>query len=708
MATFLGIVAFVLLLFFLIMFHEFGHFITARWAGIKVSKFFLGFGPTLWSYRRGREEKIPNPDDPMGGYIVRPETEYGIKPILVGGFVKVVGMSPAEEVSPEDEPRSFDAAPTWKRAIVLAAGSVTHFITAFFVLFLIFAVIGLPDIDRPKPVVDAIAKEVEGQKAPAAIAGLQKGDEVIEVDGRRVRRWEDVRDGIRSNPGRTIELTLARDGKTRTVEVKPIKAKVGDETVGLIGVQPSYQTERLGPLTAIGRSGTVIKQLLVGGRDADGEPIRGFFQQLPRAFSPGSLGLRGGGPTEDRPVSIIGAGRIAVDFASQGQIPAFLLLFAQINIFVAVFNMLPLPPLDGGHLLILGLGKLRGRPVDPKAVMPVMAVVFSLLVVLGVLLDLLRRRFTRSGAVTRAREQPRISWSQAPCPLPNERQLRRSVSAAVEIGGDAPVSIQSMTTTRTQDPRATVDQALGLATAGADIVRVTVNDDDAADGLALILWVLSSSERGVPIIADIHFRPDLALRAIEYGVQGLRLNPGNIKDAKKIREIAREAKDRGIPIRVGANAGSLHSQFMEKHGGPTPEALVESAMWEVALLEEEGFTDIKISVKHSNAWQMIESYRLLSRTTDYPLHLGVTEAGTTFSGGMKSAVGIGTLLAEGIGDTIRVSLAADPLEEVKAGKAILQSLGLRREGVDVVACPTCGRVEGDVITMANRVEEALA
>jgi (E)-4-hydroxy-3-methylbut-2-enyl-diphosphate synthase len=195
---------------------------------------------------------------------------------------------------------------------------------------------------------------------------------------------------------------------------------------------------------------------------------------------------------------------------------------------------------------------------------------------------------------------------------------------------------------------------------------------------------------------------------IEYGVDGLRLNPGNIKDAKKIRQVAREAKDRGIPIRVGANAGSLHTQFLEKHGGPTPEALVESAMWEVALLEDEGFTDIKISVKHSDPWQMIESYRLLSETTDYPLHLGVTEAGTLYTGGMKSAVGIGTLLAEGIGDTIRVSLAADPTEEVKAGKAILQSLGLRREGVDVVACPTCGRVEGDVITLATQVEEALA
>src|SRR5918996_1282474 len=278
----------------------------------------------------------------------------------------------------------------------------------------------------------------------------------------------------------------------------------------------------------------------------------------------------------------------------------------------------------------------------------------------------------------------------------------------VAVGGDAPVSIQSMCTTRTTDPRATVDQTLALATAGADIVRITVPDDESAEGLAYIMWVLSSSQRPVPIIADIHFRHDLALRALEYGVQALRLNPGNIKDANKIRQVAREAKARGVPIRVGANAGSLHTEFLKKHGGPTPEALVESAMWEVALLEDEDFTDIKISVKHSDPYVMIESYRLLSETTDYPLHLGVTEAGTAWSGGIKSAVGIGTLLAEGIGDTIRVSLAADPLEEVKAGKAILQSLGLRREGIDVVACPTCGRVEGDVITIATRVEEALA
>lgn len=293
--------------------------------------------------------------------------------------------------------------------------------------------------------------------------------------------------------------------------------------------------------------------------------------------------------------------------------------------------------------------------------------------------------------------------------MPPERRPTKQIHVgSVPVGGGAPVSIQSMTTPKTTDARATVDQVLALSTAGADIVRITVPDDDSAEALGLIQWVLSTSPVPVPIIADIHFRHDLALRALDMQVAGLRLNPGNIKDPKKIREVARKARDLGVPIRVGANAGSLHTDYLTKYGGPTPEALVESALWEVALLEEEGFTDIKISVKHSDVHRMIESYRLLSERTDHPLHLGVTEAGTAFAGGIKSAVGIGTLLAEGIGDTIRVSLAADPVEEVKTGKQILKSLGLRKQGLDVVACPTCGRVEGDVISMATQVEEALA
>jgi (E)-4-hydroxy-3-methylbut-2-enyl-diphosphate synthase len=214
-------------------------------------------------------------------------------------------------------------------------------------------------------------------------------------------------------------------------------------------------------------------------------------------------------------------------------------------------------------------------------------------------------------------------------------------------------------------------------------------------------------EAGVPIVADIHFSFRLALMALEAGVQGLRLNPGNIRDPKHIRAVVKEASARGVPIRIGVNAGSLDKRLVARYGGTTPEALVESALEEVRLLEDEGFGDIKISVKHQNVPQMIEAYRLLAKKVDYPLHLGVTEAGPPPYGTLKSAIGIGTLLAEGIGDTIRVSLTADPVEEVKVAKQILQTLGLRRSTFDLVACPSCGRAELDVIALTQQVQERL-
>ncbi|MGH7425245.1 MAG: flavodoxin-dependent (E)-4-hydroxy-3-methylbut-2-enyl-diphosphate synthase, partial [Candidatus Methylomirabilales bacterium] len=214
-------------------------------------------------------------------------------------------------------------------------------------------------------------------------------------------------------------------------------------------------------------------------------------------------------------------------------------------------------------------------------------------------------------------------------------------------------------------------------------------------------------EGGVPIVADIHFSYRLALLALEAGIHGLRLNPGNIRDPKQIRTVVREAASRGVPIRVGANAGSLDKRLLARHGGATPEALVESVLEEVKILEDEGFSEIKISVKHQNVPQMIRAYRILAQAVDYPLHLGVTEAGPPPAGVIKSAIGIGTLLAEGIGDTIRVSLTADPVEEVKVGKQILQSLGLRRSTFDLVACPSCGRAELDVFDLTNRVQEKL-
>jgi (E)-4-hydroxy-3-methylbut-2-enyl-diphosphate synthase len=284
-----------------------------------------------------------------------------------------------------------------------------------------------------------------------------------------------------------------------------------------------------------------------------------------------------------------------------------------------------------------------------------------------------------------------------------ERRRSRQVRIGdVTVGGDAPVRVQSMTTTKTADVDATLQQIASLVAAGVDIVRVAVPHWEDAEALKAI-----AAKSTVPVVADIHFQWKYAMAALEAGIQGLRINPGNIRYQDKVRLIAREAKARSVPIRIGVNAGSLEKDLLDKHGAPTPEALVESALSEARILEDEDFLEIKISVKHSNPHAMIEAYRMLAEKCDYPLHLGVTEAGPMPMGGVKSAVGIGALLAEGIGDTIRVSLTDDPVEEVKVGTWILQSLGLRRRGLDLVACPSCGRAEVDVLGLTRQVHEAL-
>lgn len=273
----------------------------------------------------------------------------------------------------------------------------------------------------------------------------------------------------------------------------------------------------------------------------------------------------------------------------------------------------------------------------------------------------------------------------------------------VAVGGDAPIAVQSMTTTKTADVDGTLSQVYALFGAGADIVRITCNDVDAAQGLAEII-----PRSPVPIIADIHFQYRLALAALEAGVQGLRLNPGNIRNEQHIKTVAREANDRGVSIRVGVNAGSLDKDLLDQYGGAVPEALVASALKEIAYLEDVDFTDIKISVKHSHVPSMVASYRLLSEQITYPLHLGVTEAGPPPGGLIKSVAGIATLLLEGIGDTIRFSLTADPVEEAKAGRQLLEYLGLReRKGLDLIACPSCGRADVDVIAVAGEAQKKL-
>ena len=274
----------------------------------------------------------------------------------------------------------------------------------------------------------------------------------------------------------------------------------------------------------------------------------------------------------------------------------------------------------------------------------------------------------------------------------------------VAVGGGAPVSVQSMTTTKTADVDGTLTQIYALYGAGADIVRCTCNDADAAAGLAHIV-----PRSPVPIVADVHNNHRMALAALEAGVHCLRLNPGNIRRPEHIKAIASEARDRGVPIRIGVNGGSLDEKLYEKYGGRvTPEAMVESAQMELAYFDEVGFDQVKISVKASNVPLMIEAYRQLSEATDHPLHLGVTEAGPPPAGLVKATAGIAALLAEGIGDTIRYSLTADPVEEARAGRQLLEALGLReRKGLDLIACPSCGRAEVDVIKVANDAQAAL-
>ncbi|MET8312148.1 MULTISPECIES: flavodoxin-dependent (E)-4-hydroxy-3-methylbut-2-enyl-diphosphate synthase [unclassified Micromonospora] len=290
-----------------------------------------------------------------------------------------------------------------------------------------------------------------------------------------------------------------------------------------------------------------------------------------------------------------------------------------------------------------------------------------------------------------------------PPPLAPRRASRQIMVGSVPVGGGAPVSVQSMTTTLTSDVNATLQQIAELTASGCQIVRVAVPSQDDVEALPAI-----AKKSQLPVIADIHFQPKYVFAAIDAGCAAVRVNPGNIRQFDdKVREIAKAAGDAGVPIRIGVNAGSLDKRLLSKYGKATAEALVESALWECSLFEEHGFRDIKISVKHNDPVVMIRAYRQLAEQCDYPLHLGVTEAGPAFQGTIKSAVAFGALLAEGIGDTIRVSLSAPPVEEIKVGNQILESLGLRERGLEIVSCPSCGRAQVDVYKLAEEVTAGL-
>jgi (E)-4-hydroxy-3-methylbut-2-enyl-diphosphate synthase len=287
-------------------------------------------------------------------------------------------------------------------------------------------------------------------------------------------------------------------------------------------------------------------------------------------------------------------------------------------------------------------------------------------------------------------------------PIPRKK-TRRVTLGGVTIGWSAPVVVQSMCNTDTRDAEATLSQIRRLQAAGCEIVRLAVPDEDAAKAIGRI-----RKGTAMPIIADVHFSHSLALEAVGQGVDGLRINPGNIGGKQKVAEVVRACKDKGIPIRIGVNAGSLEKHLLEKYGHPTPQAIVDSAFGHIRILEDLDYREIKVSLKASDVLTTVEAYRLFSGQSDYPLHIGVSEAGTIHSGTVKSAVGLGILLAEGIGDTMRVSLTADPVEEVRIAYEILKSLKIRQRGVNIISCPTCGRTEIDIIGLAETVEKRLA
>src|SRR3954449_11185126 len=309
-----------------------------------------------------------------------------------------------------------------------------------------------------------------------------------------------------------------------------------------------------------------------------------------------------------------------------------------------------------------------------------------------------------SPAPTAAPTTVDLGMPSAPPPVLGERRQTRQIDVGgVLVGGGAPISVQSMTTTVTADVNATLQQIAALTATGCQIVRVAVPDPVDAEALPEIV-----KHSQIPVIADIHFQSKYIFKAIDAGCAAVRVNPGNIREFDgKVAEVAQAAASYKTPIRIGVNAGSLDKRILAKHGKATPEALVESALWECSLFEEHDFRDIKISVKHNDPVVMVQAYRLLSEACDYPLHLGVTEAGPAFQGTIKSAVAFGSLLADGIGDTIRVSLSAPPVEEVKVGLAILESLGLRQRRLEIVSCPSCGRAQVDVYTLAEKVQAGL-
>ena len=703
----LGIVLFALAILISVALHECGHMWVARATGMKVRRYFVGFGPTLWSTRRG-------------------ETEYGVKGVPLGGFCDIAGMTPVEELAPDEQDRAMYKQATWKRVATLFAGPGMNFVICLVLIYGIALVWGLPNLHPPTNAVvgetGCVAKEVAAGKldkcegpGPAAQAGIRarrrrrqgRGHPGVQLrgDGRRGPQTAGHRAGRRAARRQDDHHLRRGPAHPTLLSANGQGGQPAAATVGAIGVgAPRPVPTQYNAFTALPATFAFAGDLTV--------QVGKSLVAIPTKVGALVHAIGGGQRDPETPMSVVGASIIGGDTVDHGLWVAFWFFLAQLNLVLGAINLLPLLPFDGGHIAVAvfekirnmirsARGKVAAAPVNYLKLMPATYVV--LVFVVGYMaVD----RDRRSGQPDQAVPVTSIGLGMPQPPAPTlapRRTTRQLMVRDVGVGSDYPISVQSMCTTKTHDVNSTLQQIAELTAAGCDIVRVACPRQEDADALAEI-----AQHSGIPVIADIHFQPKYIFAAIDAGCAAVRVNPGNIKEFDgRVGEVAKAAGDAGIPIRIGVNAGSLDKRFMEKYGKATPEALVESALWEASLFEEHGFGDIKISVKHNDPVVMVAAYEQLAAQCDYPLHLGVTEAGPAFQGTIKSAVAFGALLSKGIGDTIRVSLSAPPVEEVKVGSQILESLNLRPRKLEIVSCPSCGRAQVDVYTLANEVSAGL-
>lgn len=542
---------------------------------------------------------------------------------------------------------------------MVAAGPVFNFIMAFVFSFILLSCNGY---DVPK-----ITEVSEGFAAEQA--GMQAGDVIVKMNGKHIHFYREVSSYSMFHAGETVEVTYERDGKRYTAELTPLyDEELGRYRYGFVGGEVE--------------KGNVFKNLLYSGYEVK--------YWIDTTFGSLKMLATGGVTLNDMsgPVGLVDAiGDSYEESVSYGYYAAFLQMLyicILISANLGVMNLLPLPALDGGRLVFLIVEAIRGKKVDPDKEGMVHFIGLMLLMLLMVVVmfnDI--RKFSCRGESTVKTKTVKIG--------------------SKVIGGGNPILIQSMTNTKTEDIAATVAQINKLAAAGCDIIRCAVPTMEAAEALTEI-----KKQVEIPVVADIHFDYRLAIAAIEHGADKIRINPGNIGSRERVQAVVDAAKERQIPIRVGVNSGSLEKDLVEKYHGVTAEGIVESALDKVKMIEDMGYDNLVISIKSSDVMMCVKAHELIAEKTDHPLHVGITEAGTIISGNIKSAIGLGLILHQGIGDTIRVSLTGDPLEEIKSAKLILKTLGLRKGGIEVVSCPTCGRTRIDLIGLANQVENMVA